>query len=69
MSDITPPDESDPNADDATFRAALSDSGFKPDAENMKFGPATPRVLVAGAYKTIRTAAERAREVIGRGKE
>ena len=58
------PDESD----DSTFRETLSNAGFKPDADGIKWGPAKPKVLVAGAYKVIRTAAERARSALSREK-
>lgn len=62
-------DKPDENAsDDSAFRHAMSESGYKPDASGMKWGPAQPKILVAGAYKVIRSAAEKARQITGRNK-
>ncbi len=60
--------EEDEGTSDATFRKRLDENGYKPDADGMRFGPAQPKILVAGAYKVIRTAAAKAREVMGREK-
>lgn len=62
-------DTDDTNADDSSFRDQLDADGFKADADGMKWGPAQPKILVAGAYKVLRTAAEKARAVVGRSKD
>lgn len=56
------------SSSDAAFRESISSSGFKPNAGGIRFGAAKPKILVAGAYKVIRTAAERAREIVGKGR-
>jgi hypothetical protein len=66
MSDIENEDEG--SADDSGFRDSLASSGFKPNADGMKWAGVQPKTLVAGAYKVIRTAAERAREKMGKGR-
>ena len=58
-------EENEDSADDSGLRAKLSEDGFKPDASAMKYGKAHPKILVAGAYKVIRTAAEKARAAMG----
>ncbi len=67
MSEFENEDESGATGD-ASFRKKMSDADFKPDAGGMKWGPAQPKVLVAGAYKVMRTAAEKARSVMGKTK-
>ena len=52
--------------DDSEFRDELSSSGFKPNADSMQWMLAKPKILVAGAFKVIRTAAEKARDIGGR---
>lgn len=61
-------EEDGASSDDASLRAKLSDDGYKPNADGIKWGPVQPKVLVQGAYKVIRTAAERAREITGRSR-
>lgn len=56
------------SSDDSSLRAKLNQNGYKPDADAMQWGPVQPKILVAGAYKVIRTAAEKARAIVGRGK-
>jgi len=60
------PEDEEGGANDADFRRKLQEDGFKADSSGMRFAAAQPKVLVAGAYKVIRTAAEKAREVLGR---
>jgi hypothetical protein len=55
-------------ADDSALRDGLKKNGFKPNADGLKWMAAKPKVLVAGAYKVIRTAAERARDTLGKSK-
>lgn len=59
-------DEDGTSSDDSAFRAELEESGFKADTSGLQWMAAQPRVLVSGAYDVIRTAAERARKVMGR---
>jgi hypothetical protein len=61
-------DNEDAATSDADFRNQLNSSGYKPDADGMKWAVVQPKVLVAGAYKVIRTAAERARDAMGKGR-
>ena len=60
------PDEATDESSDSALRETLSANGYVPDADGMTWGPAQPRVLVAGAYKVIRTAAAKARETLGK---
>ena len=62
-------EEENTDQSDVDFRATLSDGGFKPNAGGLKWAAAQPAILVAGAYKVIRTAAERASKQMGRGRE
>ncbi|MBV8938700.1 MAG: hypothetical protein JO089_02520 [Alphaproteobacteria bacterium] len=61
-------DEPKDEADDAGLRDSMAASGFKPNADGVRWAAARPKVLVAGAYKVIRTAAEKARDLAGRGR-
>ncbi len=60
------PEDEEGSSDDAALRDGLKDGGFKPNADGMKWMMAQPKILVAGAYKAIRTAAERARDTLGK---
>ena len=59
----------DETSDDSALRAKLDAEGFKPSSDGMRWASAQPKILVAGAYKVIRTAAERAREALGKSRE
>lgn len=61
-------DDEESSADDSAIRAKLEESGYKPDSGGMQWMAAQPKILVAGAYKVIRTAAEKARKLTERGR-
>jgi len=61
-------DDEEGSADDTALRDKLSANGFKPDSSGMQWMSARPKILVAGAYKVIRTAAEKARKLTERGR-
>lgn len=65
---MTEKPEDTESADDSAFRDGMAASGFKPDADGILWGAVKPKILVAGAYKVIRTAAEKAREITGKGR-
>lgn len=67
MADIKDPND-EGSQDDSALRDQLADSGYKPNADGMVWGKVQPKILVAGAFKVIRTAAEKARQITGKGR-
>jgi hypothetical protein len=61
-------DEADPNVTDRELRKKLEDDDYKPSSGGMRFGPGHVNPLVRGAFRVARTAADKARAVLGRGK-
>lgn len=68
MADPQNPNDESSTGGDAAYRKRMEEDGFRADSGGLRFGAAAPKILVAGAYKVIRTAAERARGITGKGR-
>lgn len=68
MTDPKNPKGENEDSGDAEFRATMSEEGFDPDAEGMKWGQAKPKILMPEARKAINTASEKGGKSTGKGR-